>query len=285
MKTALKWALKIGLITLAFYLVFKKVSWAEIQKTFLEFKTGWLFLAFILYNLSQFISAFRLLRFLWSVGVEISYIRNLQLYYKSMFYGLFLPGGVSGDAYKVIYLQKRSAASYKTLITTTLLDRVNGLTTLLSIAALLMIQRLDVLQEYVPVKSGWILALLVTGWLIYFLLHRKLFPAYNAVLPAATGLSWLIQCIQLLSFFCILQGFSIDSGQWISYGILFYGGSVMSALPISMNGLGIREWVLVTGSALMMLDSARAFSASFLFTLISGICALIGGIIQIRDEK
>ena len=64
--------------------------------------------------------------------------------------------------------------------------------------------------------------------------------------------------------------------QWISYGILFYGGSVMSALPLSINGLGIREWVLVTGSGLMMIDSARAFSASFLFTLISGVCALIG---------
>jgi uncharacterized membrane protein len=58
----------------------------------------------------------------------------------------------------------------------------------------------------------------------------------------------------------------------------------MSALPISINGLGIREWVLVTGSGLMMLDSAKAFSASFLFTLISGVCALIGGIVSMRAE-
>ena len=285
MKTLLKWLLKIGLIALAFYLVFKKVSWESIKDTLQQFSLWWLIPAFILYNLSQFLSAYRLLHMFRSVGVNIPYVRNLQLYYKSMFYGLFLPGGVSGDAYKVIYLQKRSEASYKTLITATLLDRVNGLTTLLSIAALLLIQRLDVLQEYVPVKAWWIIILLIIGWLVYFLLHRKLFPAFNGVLFKITTFSWVIQCLQLLSFFCLLKGFAIVAEQWISYGILFYGGSVMSALPLSINGLGIREWVLVTGSGLMMIDSAKAFSASFLFTLISGVCALIGGIVPLVENE
>lgn len=284
MKNALKWVLKIGLIALAFYLVFKQVSWAEIRNTLQQFNGWWLLAAFILYNLSQFISTYRLLQLFLSVGVDISYLNNLRLYYKAMFYGLFLPGGVSGDAYKVIYLQKNSAASYKTLITATLLDRVNGLTTLLSIAALLLMTRLEVIRDYLPAKPWWVIALLAAGWATYFVLHRRLFPAFNAVLLKVTALSWLIQCVQLLSFFCILQGFAVPASQWIPYGILFYGGSVMSALPISINGLGIREWVLVTGSGLMMLDSAKAFSASFLFTLISGICALIGGIVSIRAE-
>lgn len=285
MMSMLKWLLKIGLIALAFYLVFKKVSWQSIKETLQQFNLWWLAPAFILYNLSQFLSAYRLLQMFRSVGVNIPYIQNLQLYYKAMFYGLFLPGGVSGDAYKVIYLQKRSDAGYKTLITATLLDRVNGLTTLLSIAALLLIQRLDVLQEYVPAKPWWIILLLVIGWVAYFLLHRKLFPAFNSVLLKITACSWVIQCVQLLSFFCLLKGFDIATGQWISYGVLFYGGSVMSALPLSINGLGIREWVLVTGSGLMMIDSARAFSASFLFTLISGVCALIGGLIPLKADK
>lgn len=285
MKSLLKWLLKIGLIALAFYLVFKKVSWESIKATLQQFSIWWLVPAFLLYNLSQFLSAYRLLQMFRSVGVNIPYLQNLRLYYKAMFYGLFLPGGVSGDAYKVIYLQKRSEASYKTLITATLLDRVNGLTTLLSIATLLLVQRLDVLKEYVPMKASWIILLLIIGWLVYVLLHRKLFPAFNKVLVNVTAFSWVIQCLQLLSFFCLLKGFTIATSQWIAYGILFYGGSVMSALPLSINGLGIREWVLVTGSGLMMIDSARAFSASFLFTLISGVCALIGGIIQVKAKK
>jgi hypothetical protein len=41
--------------------------------------------------------------------------------------------------------------------------------------------------------------------------------------------------------------------------------------------------VLVTGSGLMMLDSAKAFSASLIFTLISGICALIGSVVKLKD--
>ena len=283
MKQALKWILKITLIVLAFYLVFKKVSFDDIKATWTELHAIWLVPAFILYNLSQFISAFRLLQLLNSVNVPIRYFTNLALYYKAMFYGLFLPGGVSGDAYKVIYLQKKSDIGYKTLITATLLDRVNGLTMLLSIAVLLLIQKLNLLHSYIPLSQTWIIVILLLGWFIYVILHRKLFPVFNNLLLKISALSLVIQLLQLLSFFCILYGFSIEPQQWLSYGILFYTGSVLAALPLSINGLGIREWVLVTGSSLMMLDSARAFSASLVFTLISGICALIGGMIKIKE--
>jgi hypothetical protein len=34
-----------------------------------------------------------------------------------------------------------------------------------------------------------------------------------------------------------------------------------------------------------MIDSAKAFSASFLFTLISGVCALIGGIVPMVENE
>jgi glycosyltransferase 2 family protein len=283
MKEALKWVFKITLIVLAFYLVFKKVTLDEIRAAWAELHAIWLVPAFILYNISQFISTFRLLQLLHAVGVQIKYLTNLTLYYKAMFYGLFLPGGVSGDAYKVIYLQKKSESSYKTLITATLLDRVNGLTMLLSIAVLLLLQKIELFHDYIPLSSSWIFIILLTGWLLYIILHLRLFPVFNKVLLRISFLSLTIQLIQLLSFCCILYGFSIAPEQWLLYGILFYTGSVLAALPLSINGLGIREWVLVTGSTLLALDSAKAFSASLVFTMISAICALIGGIIKVRD--
>lgn len=285
MKEALKWLLKIGLIILAFWLVFRKVSWDDVKQTWSGISAFWLLPAFLLYNVSQFISAFRLLQLFRVAGVDISYPDNVKLYYKAMFFGLFLPGGVSGDAYKVIYLQKRSDAGYKTLITATLLDRVNGLMMLLTIAAALLSRRLDVVDQMISYSpSPYLLALTVLlAWMAYILLHRRLFPLFSPALPRISILSLVIQLCQLMAFFCILTAFSIGWGQWLSYGILFYSGSVLSALPLSISGLGIREWVLVTGSGIMMLDSAKAFSASLIFTLISGICALIGGMIKLKE--
>jgi uncharacterized membrane protein YbhN (UPF0104 family) len=284
MKDFLKWMLKISLIVIAFYLVFKKVTWADISKSWKELHAIWLLPAFLLYNLSQWISTARLLQLLHRVGINISYFTNLALYYKAMFFGLFLPGGVSGDAYKVIYLQKRSTASYKTLITAALLDRVNGLTMLLTIAILLLSRRIDLVQPYLTIHVGWIFVLLAVGWLTYFILHHRFFPVFDPILVVITSFSLVIQLLQLVSFFCILYGFSIEPGQWLLYGILFYSGSVLAALPLSINGLGIREWVLVTGSSMMALDSGKAFSASLVFTLISGVCALIGGMIKIKES-
>lgn len=287
MKEALKWLLKIGLILLAFYLVFRKVSWEEVRHTWSGIQPAWLLPAFILYNASQFLSAFRLLKLFRSTGVHISYPDTLRLYYKSMFFGLFLPGGVSGDAYKVIYLQKHSDAGYRTLITATLLDRANGLAMLLSIAAALLSLKPELLKgliPQVPITALYLILLVLLGWVVYTLLHRKLFPVFSKALPAVTALSLLIQVCQLFSFFCLLHAFSILPFQFLAYGILFYTGSVLSALPLSISGLGIREWVLVTGSGLMALDGAKAFSASLVFTLIAGICALIGGIVKMREK-
>jgi uncharacterized membrane protein YbhN (UPF0104 family) len=287
MKEALKWILKIGLIVLAFYLVFRKLSWEDVRRTWSDIHAAWLIPAFILYNASQFLSSFRLLKLFRSADVHISYPDNLRLYYKSMFFGLFLPGGVSGDAYKVIYLQKHSDAGYRTLITATLLDRANGLAMLLSIAAILLSQKPELLKgliPQVPFSPLSLILLVCLAWLAYVIIHRKWFPSFSGVLPQVTALSLVAQVCQLFSFFCILHAFSILPFQFLAYGILFYTGSVLSALPLSISGLGIREWVLVTGSGLMGLESARAFSASLVFTLIAGVCALIGAIIKMKEQ-
>jgi hypothetical protein len=194
---------------------------------------------------------------------------------------------VSGDAYKVIYLQKHSDAGYRTLITATLLDRANGLAMLLSIAAILLSQKPELLKgliPQVPFSPLSLILLVCLAWLAYVIIHRKWFPSFSGVLPQVTALSLVAQVCQLFSFFCILHAFSILPFQFLAYGILFYTGSVLSALPLSISGLGIREWVLVTGSGLMGLESARAFSASLVFTLIAGICALIGGIVKMREK-
>jgi hypothetical protein len=44
-----------------------------------------------------------------------------------MFYNLFLPGAISGDAYKVVLLTRKYDVSYKKITAAVLLDRFSGL--------------------------------------------------------------------------------------------------------------------------------------------------------------
>jgi hypothetical protein len=276
MKTWMKTLLKLGVTCLAFYLVFRKVSWNEVQETLSGLRAGWLVVAFLLYNLSQGISSLRLLGFYRDIHVPVAPAQNLLIYYRAMFYGLFLPGGVSGDAYKVLTLQKQYAKPYRELIIATISDRATGLAMLGSILAFLAMLAGDYLR--VPV-AGWRIYLsiaVIAGWLLVFWLSTKLAKPHTRQIPRAALLSFIVQTMQLLAFFLILHAMGIGPDQWIRYAVLFYTGSILSSLPISMGGMGIREWTMVTGSAIFGLHSPAAFTASFTFFLVTSVSALLG---------
>ncbi len=265
---------------LAFYLVFKKVSWKEFSMLFRQLELFWVAVAFLLYNVSQCVSAARLWSFYRLLDIPVSYTENLRLYYKAMFYGLFLPGGISGDAYKVFWLQHKYKRTYRELITATLSDRANGLVVLLSIGMLMVVAVYKKLAMYIDNLPLVIILLLIFGWILYvWLMYSFVKPFYQLILKA-TILSIIIQCLQLLAFFCIMAALNISASQWILYGILFYAGSVASALPLSIGGMGIREWVMVTGAGIFALQQEYAFTASFTFFLVVSLSSLCGAVLN-----
>ena len=283
MKPWLKTLLKLAVTALAFYLVFRQISWTELRKTLSDINPLWFAAAFILYNLSQVLSSRRLLGFYHNLGLPIGFRQNLAVYYRAMFYGLFLPGGVSGDAYKVMTYQKQYQQPYRNLIVATLSDRVTGLAMLMTILGILVIT----VDRYlpIPIKAWpWILAAAIgIGWLIVYGVGRRFAPVHRPQIPKAALQSAGVQVLQLLAFCCILEGMAIPPGEWTRYAVLFYSGSILSSLPVSMGGMGMREWAMVTGSGLFGLASAPAFAASFSFFLVSSFSALAGAAVRIPE--
>jgi uncharacterized membrane protein YbhN (UPF0104 family) len=276
MKSWMKTLLKLAVTCLAFYLVFRKVSWTEVRGTLADLQPGWLILAFLLYNLSQGISSLRLLGFYRDIDVPVSRRQNLLIYYRAMFYGLFLPGGVSGDAYKVLTLQKQYARPYRALIIATISDRAVGLAMLGSILAFLTMLAGAYLEVPITGWRFWLALAVLAGWILVVWVSTKLAKPHTRQIPRAALFSFIVQSMQLIAFFLILHAMGIPSAQWIRYAVLFYAGSILSSLPISMGGMGIREWTMVTGSAMFGLHSPAAFTASFTFFLVSSISALLG---------
>src|SRR5437868_15460208 len=87
----------------------------------------YLIFALIFFILSKIFSSFRLNINFRNIGLHLPEKKNLKLYWLGMYYNLFLPGAISGDAYKVVLLNRKYQASYKKTSAAVLLDRFSGL--------------------------------------------------------------------------------------------------------------------------------------------------------------
>ena len=112
-KNWLKAAAKILGSSLCLYYLFTQIAWEGIQEQLLAIHLPGLMLAMVFYMLSHFLSVKRLGFHFSAESIEISYVRNLRLYFQGMFYSLFLPGIIGGDGYKMYWLKNKKEVSLK----------------------------------------------------------------------------------------------------------------------------------------------------------------------------
>ena len=281
MKKWLLIAARVLVAVAAMWLALRNISWTELNQFEWNGSLWWLIPALLFFNISQFVSAYRLLQFYKIHQPGISYRFNLRLYYKGMFYNLFLPGGIGGDAYKIIAL-KNDDNTYKQLTTATLLDRVNGLVVLLLIISLLTafvaIPGFEKLLSLLPY-------FVLIGLPCYILIIYFYFKPFSKILPITGFLSLLVQGFQLLSFYCIVYSLQIDAGSFVQYAVLFFVSSIIAALPFSIGGIGTRELAMATGAAYFDISAAKMVSASLVFFVITAISALAGWAISSAGLK
>ena len=261
-KDIIKWCLKFLLSGIALFFVFRVVDPTSIFEAFFSSDPGYLLLAFIAFNISKIIAAFRLNRFYKIIGVYLTNRYNLLLYYIGMFYNLFLPGSVGGDAYKVFLLQEQERGRTKPLLLATLLDRVSGLAmlALLTFGLILLRKDLPAIPYLQPLAwSGLLLALPA-----YWILKRIAFTRFIPIFWPTLFLSFWVQLGQLICAFFILLALGIQGG-YLDYLILFMVSSVVAVLPFTIGGVGARELVFLYGYQFLAIDEHLAVAFTFLF--------------------
>lgn len=275
---SLKLLLKIGVTVLCFWYISTKIDFA---KAFDALKNAsWLFLclAVLVYVLSKIIAAYRLNIYFKNINLHLSQWKNLKLYWLGMFYNLFLPGSISGDAYKVVLLNKKLAAPYKKTGAAVLLDRFSGL---LGLGVLLCVYGVIILDE------TWLDVLLMAGCflsiLIFYFVIRKFFKDFLPGFWPTLLLGLLVQAVQVVGLYFILTAIHISANhqQWI---FIFLTASVVSVLPLSLGGgLGTREVVFAEGAIYFHLDPHIGVIISLLFYLSSVTGALPGAFFVFHD--
>lgn len=131
-----KLVLKIGIPVLCLWWVSRKIDWLQTLQLLSGSNKTWLMAATIFFTASKLTAAVRLNFYFRNISLRLSERTNAKLYWLGMFYNLFLPGGIGGDAYKVILLNKKGKVnSYKLTSAAVLLDRLSGVAGLGILAA------------------------------------------------------------------------------------------------------------------------------------------------------
>jgi len=272
-KDIAKWVVKFLLSGTALFFVFRMVDPHAIFQAVFSAHPLYLLLALLAFNVSKVISAFRLNRFYRIAGVYLTERYNLLLYYIGMFYNLFLPGSVGGDAYKVILLRQQRLGGTRALFMATLLDRINGLALLVLLTCGLILLREDV--PGVPYFHPLAWAGLVLTVPAYWLLKRLAFKGFMGALWPTLHLSLWVQLGQLACAYLILLALGI-SGGYLDYLILFMASSVVAVLPFTIGGVGARELVFLYGYQFLSIEESLAVAFTFLFFSTLALSSLLG---------
>jgi len=266
LKTILKLALSVIIIWLVLRGIDEKLLFVTMQKA----RPGWLLWAAVWFVLSKIISAVRFNILLKTENTHLTAGQNLRLYWLGMYYNLLLPGGISGDGYKIKLLMDTFGTPFKRLFAVTLLDRLGGVIALGQLCLILAFG-IPALRQFWWFGVLSLLASIPVSLLIY----KKLGSALSQVWAKTSLLSLAVQLAQLVATLGIVLALG-ESARWLEYSVLFLVSSVVAMLPLTIGGTGARELTFLWGAGILNIDLEKAVAIAFLFYLISTAVAFVG---------
>lgn len=274
-----KTLLKIAVSGLIVWLVLRAIDPRQLADMLRRANLLWLLWAMAWFVVSKLVAAERFRALLGAGDIRLSRRSNLELYWLGMYYNLLLPGGVSGDGYKIKILMDAFGKPFRPLFSLTLYDRLSGMLALGQLAVALACL-LPPLQPWWPVwLLGLMLSVPVSWWLFVWLVNtdRNLFWGLNVQSLAVQG-AQLVCALGLM--FALGEGAS-----WIGYSLIFLVSSVAAMLPLTIGGTGARELTFLWGAKILNLDAEKSVAVAFLFYLLSTAVSLGGMWFSFRKIK
>ncbi len=292
--TRAKWGLR-ARIALSCALIALLLAWAEPANVIgiLKAIPLWCWIsAFLLHLFSQIVSAFRWHAVSLGMGIDGTAKAFLGVYFIGMFFNLFLPTSIGGDVVKAVMIGKggRTALS----ATSVLADRLLGILAMFLLGACALCARPDLLGEplrtlllgtgsaslaivlFTPLLHSWVRSRLPTlaertSWLLGVWRNpRRLAEAF--------GLSLVVQLAGIGILPILGKGIGIDVAPLVYY-IIFPFIALATFLPLSINGIGIREGGFISLLAQYHVPSEAALTLSLAFFGIHVMEGLLGGIV------
>ena len=256
--TIIKILISIGVLTFLFY----KVDYALFWENLLKIKASIFIAAFAILLIQCALSTLKWKVILSAESKDIPYLYLLKSYLIGNFISLFLPSSFGGDIYRVYSLKDYSQDYFKNT-SSVLFDRITGLFALLSISILsfaIFSRSVIDLRVIVIYVFGIIIFWAITAQRVldYFEKFKskliefpwrilKSFRQYRRnykILLSCLILSFIFQSniVFLNKIYTVALQMDVNIGYLFTVIPLVY---LTEALPISINGLGVREGAFV----------------------------------------
>lgn len=283
-------------------LIFYKMDLARFVGLMRQADLARLALALLLVIAAVVLSAYKWQRLLVVQGVDASLLRLTAFYFVGLFFNNFLPTSIGGDVVRIYDLARytgRSAEAAASVISERVLASVAlGLVALAGLlfsqgranqfAALIGIFCVLLLLLLIALLTGrrwgpWVAQRLPDPWSLKSR-ARGFLSGISACVSDPCALAWVIllsigfQALVVLINHAIFQ--ALGNQVSLAYCLLFIPIIMaISLLPISINGLGVREGAYVYFFGQIGLSAAEAVAASLLFFILVALASLIGGVI------
>lgn len=298
-------ALKILLSLALFAYVVAKVSPGHVWATVKDADPTLLGLAGALFLFSSLVGSWLWGRLLRAQGVAIPYSKAASYYFVGLFFNNFLPSNVGGDITRITDASKH-ADRMTSVFSATLMERLIGV---VSIGLLAVVASFAALHTLHLVAIAWttLAVFLVAVGLFLSIFHRgalefleRPFRAVGAIrIERALGrllddlhgfrsergallAAFVASTVVQVSRICVHYIVGLALGVQISIAYYFLFVPVLAflvSLPISLNGIGVREGAAVVLFQLAGLTREQAFSIPFLTYVIAVLISLLGGLI------
>jgi glycosyltransferase 2 family protein len=308
MSKGLKWllvALKVGFSVGLFVWLFSRFNARDAMREALHEDVRWLWAAVAVFFVSNLVGSWLWGRLLKMQGVVIPFPRIAAYYFVGLFFNNFLPANIAGDFARISAAREHSDSSAP-VFSATLMDRMVGG---LAVALMAMVSvglawpwfhdlRVDAL-----VTGLFLLSVLmylavfrrdVLGWVEWpFRALRlngledriaRLMDDVHAYRDRPGELMGLLAVGLLVQIMRVMMHFSVARalGLRIPIGAIFTFVPILAAivmLPISLNGIGVREGAAVLLFRLVGLSGAQSISFQLLTWLLAVAVSLLGGLI------
>ena len=303
-RPALKFLVKVLISSGLIALLLSRMELARFFTTLRSAHLSYLIIALIAYLVAQVLSSLRWALLARPLGFKIPTKDFAVYYFIGMFFNLFAPSTVGGDVSRAYYLARENVsgrnggwtgpAAYAVVSVVT--DRAIGMTVLIWIGALAVALFPSYALPF-PIRYTvyfLALALLLAGMLVpktarfirqtehawgsKLALILKSYQGKWQFLVHAAVLALFVHTIQ--AWMQLLVGWSLGIDLPWSYSFILYPlVGTFSALPFSLNGIGLREggYVLLLGHVGVSSEKGVAFG--LLWLLIVALDSLIGGIL------
>jgi hypothetical protein len=273
---------KAAIAAIALYYVLSNIEIGELQSHIKTLKPQYLAYAFLLIIAAIILGGMRLRAYLKSEGLKLNKRYSKSLYWAGMFFSLLLPGGISGDGYVAVHLNKKFGFPALKAIRILLITRANGLL-FLNIFLFFAVLASDFIP-HLPRGEKLVYGLFLLQFPVYYYVAKRITKEKLDGFLKGGIFSFLSQAAYTGSALMIFYALGVEDNM-ADYLALFLAASVASILPLTPGGVGIRELIFFKGAKMVGIDAEHAIACSLVYFAVYVAASVIGLVFYLALNK